>query len=83
VVVVVVVVVVVSVCFSMVFSVLLYRVVISTSEVLIEKRSQVFSFSSQHLNVTCDGHVVLTIEVHLTLVHTCIFCVYFFVLRNK
>ena len=49
--------------------VIMYRVVFSTYEVLIAKNSKLLSLSCQHLNVTCDEHVMLTVEV----------CVQFFI----
>jgi len=39
------------------------RVVFSTTEVRIVKNSELLSFNCRNLNVTCDGHVMLTIEV--------------------
>jgi len=45
----------------------MYRVVFSTSEVLVAKNSKLFSVRCQHLNMTCDGHVILTIEVYVKL----------------
>ena len=47
-----------------------YRMVFSTSEVIAEKNSELFHVGCQHLNVTCDGHVMLTIEA---CIHFCIY----------
>jgi len=58
--------------------VLLCRVVLSTSEMFIEKNSELFSLSCQHLNVTCDGHVIVTTEVQLICLY--VYCVEYCVL---